>query len=82
MRPENIPRRQERMILADVKRRFDRLLVNRMFATNDVAALPNARTSRELYGGPPCVVRLSQLNKSHTRSVSQAQQHCASCNIW
>jgi hypothetical protein len=38
MQPENIPRRQERLILADATQRFERLLVNRMFKTNDVAA--------------------------------------------
>ena len=38
MRLKNIPRRQERLILADATQRFDRLLVNRMFATDDVAA--------------------------------------------
>ena len=50
MRPENIPRRQERLILADATQLFDRLLVNRMFATDDVAAFAElAHIARALW---------------------------------
>ena len=38
MRPEDIPRRQERLILADATQKFERLLINRMFGTHDIAA--------------------------------------------
>jgi hypothetical protein len=38
MRPEDIPRRQERLVLADATQKFERLLVKRIFATNDVAS--------------------------------------------
>jgi predicted ArsR family transcriptional regulator len=52
MRSENIPRRQERLILADATERFERLLVNRMFATNDVAAFAElAHIARALWSG-------------------------------
>jgi hypothetical protein len=52
MRPADIPRRQERLILADATERFERLLVNRMFATNDVAAFAElAYIARALWSG-------------------------------
>jgi hypothetical protein len=38
MRPEDIPRRQERLILADATQKFERLLITRIFATHDIAA--------------------------------------------
>ena len=37
MRPEDIPRRQERLILADATQKFERLLITRIFATHDIA---------------------------------------------
>ena len=38
IRPEDIPRRQERLVLADATQKFERLLIKRIFATNDIAA--------------------------------------------
>jgi hypothetical protein len=38
MRPEDIPRRQERLILADATQQFERLLVTRVFTTHDIAS--------------------------------------------
>jgi hypothetical protein len=38
MRPEDIPRRQERLILADATQKFERLLITRIFGTHDIAA--------------------------------------------
>jgi|SRR5262245_47508510 len=38
MRPEDIPRRQERLVLADATQKFERLLIKRIFAADDVAA--------------------------------------------
>jgi hypothetical protein len=37
LRPEDIPRKQERLILAEATQKFERLLVTRIFATDDVA---------------------------------------------
>jgi len=37
IRPEDIPRRQERLILADATQKFERLLIKRMFAADDIA---------------------------------------------
>ena len=49
---EDIPRRQERWILADATQRFERLLVNRMFETNDVGAFAElAQIARALWSG-------------------------------
>jgi len=36
-RPEDIPRRKERVVLADATQNFERLLIKRIFATNDIA---------------------------------------------
>jgi hypothetical protein len=36
-RPEDIPRRKERVVLADATQKFERLLIKRIFATNDIA---------------------------------------------
>jgi hypothetical protein len=38
MRPQDIPRRQERLVLADATQKFEHLLIKRIFATNDIAA--------------------------------------------
>ena len=38
MRPEDIPRKQERLVLANATQKFERLLIKRIFATDDVAA--------------------------------------------
>jgi hypothetical protein len=38
MRPEDIPRRQERLVLADATQKFERLLIKRIFDTNNIAA--------------------------------------------
>jgi hypothetical protein len=38
MQLEDIPRRQERLILADATQRFERLLIKRIFDTNNIAA--------------------------------------------
>jgi DNA-binding transcriptional ArsR family regulator len=52
MRPEDIPRRQERLILADATQRFESLLIKRIFATNDVAAFAQlAHIVRVLWSG-------------------------------
>jgi DNA-binding IclR family transcriptional regulator len=52
MRPEDIPRRQERLILADATQRFDGLLINRIFGSNDIAAFAElAHIMRALWVG-------------------------------
>ena len=52
MRPEEIPRRQERLILADATQMFERLLITRIFATNDIAAFAeHAHIARALWSG-------------------------------
>jgi DNA-binding IclR family transcriptional regulator len=52
MRPEDIPRRQERLILADATRKFERLLITRMFGTNDVATFAElAYIARAVWSG-------------------------------
>jgi hypothetical protein len=38
MRTDDIPRRQERLILADATQQFERLLIKRIFDTRDIAA--------------------------------------------
>jgi hypothetical protein len=38
MRPQDIPRQKERLILADATQKFERLLVTRIFGTHDIAA--------------------------------------------
>ena len=81
MRPADIPRRQERLILADATERFERLLVNCMFATNDVAAFAElAHIARALWSG---TLRGQSLTAQQIaqRSVCPAPQYCASCSI-
>ena len=52
MRPEDIPRRQERLILADATQKFERLLITRIFATHDIAAFAElAHIARALWSG-------------------------------
>jgi Fic family protein len=52
MRPEDIPRRQERWILADATQKFERLLITRIFATDDIAAFAElAFITRALWSG-------------------------------
>jgi len=52
MRPEDIPRRQERLILADATQKFERLLVIRIFATYDIAVFAElAHIARALWSG-------------------------------
>ena len=52
MRPEDIPRRQERLILADATQKFERLLITRIFATHDIAAFAElAYIARALWSG-------------------------------
>jgi hypothetical protein len=52
MQPEDIPRRQERLILADATQRFERLLITRIFATHDIAAFAElAHIARALWTG-------------------------------
>jgi hypothetical protein len=54
MRPEDIPRRQERLILADATQKFERLLITRIFATHDIAAFAEL-----VYIGPALSTRLA-----------------------
>jgi hypothetical protein len=72
MRPEDTPRRQERLILADATQRFERLLVNRMFATNDVPAF--AEPVDQIYGSP-CI------NDNFILSVSLYVEYAVSCTV-
>jgi hypothetical protein len=52
MHLEDIPRRQERLILADATQKFERLLVTRMFGTHDVATFAElAYIARALWSG-------------------------------
>jgi DNA-binding MarR family transcriptional regulator len=52
MRPDDIPRRQERLILADATQKFERLLVTRIFATHDIAVFAElAHIARALWSG-------------------------------
>ena len=52
MRPEDIPRRRERLILADATQKFERLLITRIFATHDIAAFAElAYIARALWSG-------------------------------
>jgi hypothetical protein len=50
MRPENIPCRHERLILADATQGLERLLINRIFGTDYVAAFAEfAHVARALW---------------------------------
>src|SRR5262245_59848959 len=52
MRPEDIPRRQERLILADATQKFERLLITRIFGTHDIASFAElAHIARALWSG-------------------------------
>jgi hypothetical protein len=52
MRPEGIPRRQERLILADATQKFERLLITRIFGTHDIATFAElAYVARALWSG-------------------------------
>src|SRR5262245_42120144 len=52
MRPEDIPRRQERLILADATQKFERLLVTRIFGTHDIALFAElAHIARAVWSG-------------------------------
>jgi hypothetical protein len=52
MRPEDIPRRQERLILADATQKFERLLITRVFGTHDIASFAElAHIARALWSG-------------------------------
>jgi hypothetical protein len=52
MRPGDIPRRQERLILADATQKFERLLATRMFGTHDIATFAElAHIARALWSG-------------------------------
>jgi hypothetical protein len=52
MRPEDIPRQKERLILADATQKFERLLITRIFATHDIAAFAElAYIARALWSG-------------------------------
>jgi hypothetical protein len=52
MRPEEIPRRQERLILAVATQQFDSLVMERIFGTNNIAAFAElAHIMRALWVG-------------------------------
>jgi CRP-like cAMP-binding protein len=52
MRVEDIPRRQERLILADATQMFERLFITRIFNTNDIATfVEEAHIARALWSG-------------------------------
>jgi hypothetical protein len=76
MRPENIPRRQERFILADATQKFERLLITRIFATHDIAAFAElahiARVCRSLLHllGRPATQSVCMIgSRSRTRTL-------------
>jgi DNA-binding GntR family transcriptional regulator len=52
MQPEDIPRKQERLILADATQKFERLLITRIFGTHDIATFAElAYIARALWSG-------------------------------
>jgi hypothetical protein len=52
MRPEDIPRRQERLILAVATQQFDSLVMERVFGTNNIATFAElAHIMRALWVG-------------------------------
>jgi DNA-binding transcriptional ArsR family regulator len=67
MRPEDIPRRQERLVLADATQKFERLLIKRIFATDDIAAFAElAFIARALWSATLRGKKLTAQQIAHT----------------